>query len=205
LVELDQLSKMLQEVTLGLEPDERSCFFEDAGHRLVSGLVYKASTHGDHDCASYSFVWKNFAPPRVKFFGWLLTQNRIHCPEALACKNILDDATCEICKASEESADHILSACPFIQTFWTSIGWFPGNIAKVKEMWNTQPPPHIAKKVLHPLLLLLFGKFGSTGTMSSSAGCHPTSPASPRRARSLSRTGADASREKKKLWLTVGD
>ena len=76
-------------------------FFEDGGHRLVLGLIYKASTHGDHDCASYSFVW-------------LLTKNRIHCREALARKNILDDATCEVCKAAVESADHIFSECPFI-------------------------------------------------------------------------------------------
>lgn len=83
----------------------------------------------------------NISPPRVKFFGWLLTQNRIHCRQALARKNILEDATCEICKATEESADHIFSECPFIQSFWTAIGWFPGNIAKVKELWNNPPPP----------------------------------------------------------------
>ncbi|XP_066324371.1 uncharacterized protein [Miscanthus floridulus] len=147
---------MLQEVTLGLEPDERSCFFEDGGHRLVSGLIYEASTRGDHDCAAYYFVWKSLAPPRVKFFGWLLTKNRIHCCQALARKNILEDAACEICKAAEESADHIFSKCPFVQGYWTTIGWLPDNIAKVQELWNTQPhSPRIAKKVLHPLLLLL--------------------------------------------------
>ena len=122
---------------IGLEPDERSCFFEDGGHRLVSGLIYKASKRGDHDYASYSFVWKNFAPPRVKFSGWLLTQNGIHCREALARKNIIDDATCEIYKATEESEDHIFSECTFIQSFWTSIGWYPGNNGKVKKLWNT--------------------------------------------------------------------
>ena len=66
----------------------------------MSGLIYKASMRGDHDCASYSFVWKNFAPRRVKFFGWLLKKNRIHCREALARKNILDDATCDVLQGS---------------------------------------------------------------------------------------------------------
>jgi hypothetical protein len=27
---------------------------------------------------AYHFVWKNIATPRVKFFGWLLTKNRIN-------------------------------------------------------------------------------------------------------------------------------
>lgn len=77
--ELDRLSEMLQDVTLTIESNERSSFFEDGQHRLLAGLIYKASTRGDHRCASYAFVWCNFAPPRVKFFGWLLAQNRIHC------------------------------------------------------------------------------------------------------------------------------
>jgi hypothetical protein len=50
---------MLQEVTLSMEPDKRSCFFEDGRHGLVSGLIYKASMCGDHDYTSYTFVWKH--------------------------------------------------------------------------------------------------------------------------------------------------
>ena len=119
------------------------------------GLIYKASTHGDHDCASYSFVWKNFAPLRVKFFGWLLIQNRIHCRAALVRKHILDDARCELCGLADETADLIFSECNFIHTFWVHIGWSPAGIAKVSELWNTQLPPRISKVVLNPLLLLL--------------------------------------------------
>jgi hypothetical protein len=129
--------------------------FEDINHRLLSGLIYKAATRGDHGCPSYTFVWKNFAPPRVKFFGWLLTQVRIQCRAALACKHILEDATCEICKAAEETADHIFSAWTFAHSFWASIGWNPAGVAKVTEIWNTQTPPRIAKNVRHPLLLFL--------------------------------------------------
>jgi hypothetical protein len=118
--ELDQLTVLLQDVTLSTEADDR----------LLAGLIYKASTRGDHQCASYTFVWCNFAPPRVKFFGWLLTQNRILCQTALVHKNILDDARRELC-------------------------WSASGVAKVSELWNTQPPPRIAKAVLNPLLLLL--------------------------------------------------
>ena len=95
----------------------------------------------------------NFAPPRVKFFGWLLTQNGIHCRMALVHKNILDDARCELCSLGDETADHIFSECSFVQSFWTHIGCPPSGIAKVSELWNTQPPPRIAKAVLNPLLL----------------------------------------------------
>jgi len=35
------------------------------------------------------------------------------------------------------------------------MGWTPGNIAKVDKLWHTVPPPKVAKRVLHRLLLLL--------------------------------------------------
>lgn len=48
--ELEHLRDMLQEVSLTTDADERTSFFEDGEHQLLSGLIYKASTRGDHDC-----------------------------------------------------------------------------------------------------------------------------------------------------------
>ena len=51
---------------------------------LEAGMLYRAlkSAHGSPD-AWATFVWQNKAPPRVKFFVWLLSQNRIQCETAL--------------------------------------------------------------------------------------------------------------------------
>jgi hypothetical protein len=35
------------------------------------------------------FAWKNKAPPRVKFFAWLLSQSRIQCKVNLVKKRIV--------------------------------------------------------------------------------------------------------------------
>lgn len=71
---------------------------------------------------------------------------------ALAHKNIIDDARYELCGLVDKTA---VSECSFAQSFWDSIGWAPGGVAKVAELWNTQPPPRVAKAVLNPLLLLI--------------------------------------------------
>jgi len=152
--ELAQLENLLLGVNLSENPDQRSSFFEGIDHRLRSGLIYKSSTRGDHASPSFEFVWRNFAPPRVKFFGWLLTQNRIHSRTSLVRKNILDDARCEVCGAEDETADHVFSGCTFVQTFWSRIGWAPGGIPPVTELWNSQTPPRVHKSVAHPLILL---------------------------------------------------
>lgn len=49
----------------------------------------------------------------------------------------------------------IFSGCSFARSFWAAIGWQPSNIAPKATLWGSTPPPHIHKRVLHPLLLLL--------------------------------------------------
>lgn len=137
--ELDHLCQLLLDVELTTSPDERHCCFEDSDHRLQSRLIYKVSMRGDQPCPAFDFVWR-FAPPRIKFFGWVLTKDRIHCKTALRRKNILQDATCDICGAAEESGDHIFSGCPFAKSFWRRIGWPPSSVAHVTELWKSSPP-----------------------------------------------------------------
>jgi len=69
--------------------------------------------------AVHKFVWRNFAPPRVRFFGWLLVQNRIQSRDNLKKKTIVEDACCELCGEREETVDHIVSGCPFTASFWS--------------------------------------------------------------------------------------
>jgi hypothetical protein len=128
-------------------------FFEDDSHKLISRVIYHSSTQGDEVCPSFKFIWKNFAPPMVKFIGWLLTKERIHYRTPLVHKHILQEAQCEVCKGEDETADHIFLGCTFVRNFWETIGWRPEGIAKVTELWKTQVPPRVHKKAAHPLIL----------------------------------------------------
>jgi len=67
---------MLQE-SLDVARDERSCCFEDDNHRLMAGLIYRASIWGVSTTVPPSSSYgATFAPPRVKAFGWLLTKDQ---------------------------------------------------------------------------------------------------------------------------------
>lgn len=77
--ELTQLEQLISEVTFTGEQDVRVCRMENPDHKLLSKLIYMASRLMDQKPPFFSFVWNNFAPPRVKFFAWLLVQNRIQC------------------------------------------------------------------------------------------------------------------------------
>jgi len=62
--ELLQLEELLLDVSLDESHDQRVSFFQDDNRRLMSGLIYRASTRGDQPCPAFKFVWRNFAPPR---------------------------------------------------------------------------------------------------------------------------------------------
>ena len=85
------------DVELDNAPDQRSSLFQDAAGKLLTNFIYKASTQGDQPPPAFKFIWHSFAPPRVKFFAWLLTKNRINCKTCLVRKNLLQHTTCEIC------------------------------------------------------------------------------------------------------------
>jgi hypothetical protein len=153
LEELQQL-ELLQDVSLSDTNDSRSCFFADNNQRLLSGLIYKTSMRSNNTCPSYQFIWKNIAIPRVKFFGWLLTKERINCKSNLLTKKVLQNASCDIYGHASETPNHIILGYLFAQTFWNHIGWQAGNIAEVLCLWESSAPV-VMPKVAHSSLLLL--------------------------------------------------
>lgn len=60
------------------------------------------------------FIWSSHAPPRVKFFTWLTSHDRLQSRANLHKKKIVPDATCEVCSRCDETASHILFHCEFV-------------------------------------------------------------------------------------------
>jgi len=111
--ELASIQLILDAWTPTVGIDKRCSPLEFTDHRLISGKIYKLATSLDGTCAFYKFVWQNHAPPKVKFFAWLLLQGRIQCKSNLKMKNIVDSDVCDLCNRSPETADHLVSGCPF--------------------------------------------------------------------------------------------
>jgi len=118
-------------------------------------MIYKASMRSGSTCPAYQFIWKNIATPRVKFFGWLLTKNRINCKSNLLNKRVLEEDICAICGQGSETADHLISGCSFAQVFWRQIGWQAENIAEVRCLWESTASVAMPRMALSSLLLLL--------------------------------------------------
>jgi hypothetical protein len=103
------------------------------------------------------FVWNNRAPPRVKFFAWLLLQGRIQCKTNvtnLIKKGIVDNTLCDICNAAEETPAHVIFGCIAARQFWDAVHIQTGVDWTVQKLQEIAPPNHVPGKHFGTFLLL---------------------------------------------------
>ncbi|XP_004963682.1 uncharacterized protein LOC101781465 [Setaria italica] len=152
--ELSELESLLAQVVLREGADLRSSPLASDPSGLGARDVYSKlmETAGSPAPPFVKFVWINRAPPRVKFFTWLLVQERIHCRANLKKKKILTEASCELC-GLEETCDHIIFHCSFATSIWSSLE-IDTSASSVTSLW-TVPHPTIAPGKHYSTFLIL--------------------------------------------------
>lgn len=84
-------------------------------------------------------VWKAEAPPKVKFFSWLLLKGKVLTAENLKKRGILGPSRCPNCCQAEETMQHLFIDCQVAVKCWK-------DMASVGEVdWD--PKPSIAETV----------------------------------------------------------
>ena len=157
-------------------PDCRKCPLAEKDGTLRAGPIYRArmSLQENTPCPFYKFVWSNCAPPRVRFFAWLLVQEKIQCKTNLRFKNVVDDAECEVCRVAVESPDHLILHCTIATQFWAKLG-ISVHQASVSQLWKLDRPPACRLNTTPPFCYCVPGNFRSIGTMLSlEARSHPS-------------------------------
>jgi hypothetical protein len=76
----DELLLAMASMRLTEATDERSLpLCSRSGGRLRTAVLYNLCMFGGMLDEHHAFVWRHFAPSKVRFFGWLLVKSRIQC------------------------------------------------------------------------------------------------------------------------------
>lgn len=67
------------------------------------------------------YVWKNWAPPKCKFFAWLVINNRIWTIDGLHRRGWPNCNLCPLCQQVLEMAAHLLFQCRYTIRVWNMI------------------------------------------------------------------------------------
>ena len=127
--------------------------------------AYLAQFHDLPLSSSPAAVWKAWAPPKCKFFAWLIIHNRVWTADRLQRRGWPNCDKCPLCSQVQESAAHLIFKCRFSVRIWNAVfAWLGLAIPtapwllfdSVKSWWDAVLSDNtLPMKALSSLLLLV--------------------------------------------------
>lgn len=79
----------------------------------TSKSAYSAYFIGTIKFGPWRRIWNSWAPPRCKFFIWLVFHNRCWTVDRLAKRGLPHPDACQLCDQDDEDIHHLLAGCVF--------------------------------------------------------------------------------------------
>jgi hypothetical protein len=123
LAEFFGLWNVLQSLELNLDTPEEDqiCWKLDPSGKYTAKSAYNIQFSG---CILSNFprlIWKAWAPPKCKFFLWLLLQDRLWTAARLQVRGLENNYFCGLCVRNLETITHQFIDCPFSRTVWDRV------------------------------------------------------------------------------------
>lgn len=163
--ELEDWNNLLNMVnSVALQPHKSDCLCwkaDSSGVFLVSSLYKCREAELGHPRRELQLLWKNHAPPKAQFLGWLAVLERVKTSELLLSLGVLtnlNDCLCKFCGDALETANHLFLHCKFVWSVWCMVvKWWgiiwvvPSSIKSLFIWWQSWRFKK-AKKVLWELV-----------------------------------------------------
>ena len=139
---------------------------EQSGKYTVSSVYNWACSRMQTEVPYLKTMWKNIAPHRVQFFGWLIWNGRLKTSTFLQRIGVLDQHArllCYFCGNHEETFDHVLLHCEFIWRIWAEVAkWWgfywvmPSKVCVLLEWWWDSKYAGLEKELWNAIPLGVF-------------------------------------------------
>lgn len=133
------LSTRLQEVTLLPQQVDRIIWLHTSDSQYSASSAYKLQFVGMSTSMTAENVWKTKAPPRCKFFTWLMLQNRVWTAVRLLIREWPNDYFCPLCIRNLETVSHLFQDCCYSRSIWDKVGqWMQTEGLKPANWMQTE-------------------------------------------------------------------
>ncbi|XBI41835.1 hypothetical protein VPH35_126241 [Triticum aestivum] len=86
----------------------------------------------------YKPIWKSKAPPRCRFFMWLVVHRRCLTADNLLRRGWPSNSTCPLCLAEPEDCTHLFVHCRYTQHLWSIfMQWTGAHFSIPDDSCNT--------------------------------------------------------------------
>jgi len=141
--------------------------------------AYAALHQGSVRFQGAARIWKNWAPPNVKFFVWLAARQRIWTADRRRRHGLDPHDMCWFCDPEPETCDHILVNSTFAKQVWWDVisaldctcSFSPCQLT-LRDWWThcRQLQVKERRKGFDTLFMLIAWFFGRNGTLAFSTG-----------------------------------
>lgn len=125
------LWRLLTTVTLQAQQEDTICWKFTKNGQYSAASAYKAQFVGSTCAPQSTTIWKCWAPPKCKFFAWLVLQDRVWTADRLSRRGWPHSPNCPLCRVQQETAHHLLVQCRYTKRIWQLIA-----------TWASQPSLH---------------------------------------------------------------
>ena len=141
LVEYFRLWDLLQSMRLNLNTPEEDhiCWTLDTSRKYTAKSAYSIQLSGDIVSNFSKLIWKAWAPPKCKFFVWLLLQDQLWTATRLQVRGWENNYFCGLCIRNLETAMHLFFECPFSRAVWEHVASWSNSQNLSPSQWTEVP------------------------------------------------------------------
>jgi len=121
LMEYLELWDKLSNIELQDGAQDRHIWRLSASGKYTAKSAYDVFFQGAIYFRPYERIWKSWAPPKCRFFMWLVAHKRCWTADRLARRGLPHPAKCLLCDQEQENIDHLLVGCVFARQFWFAL------------------------------------------------------------------------------------
>jgi hypothetical protein len=108
---------LIDPIVLRPQVEDKHFFRLAANGKFLSKEAYRGFFIGSSEFEPFHRIWKTWAPPKTKFFMWLVAHRKVWTTDRLHERGMHHPERCPLCDQDQETLDHIIG-CVFAREFW---------------------------------------------------------------------------------------